>query len=108
VKTKDQKTKEEIKNLVIELADASGIEDGVPFSDRSVSVWVKPSQLLQAISSALREAGAKRVEVDDRIAVEYYDEEPTALSPKKLYRVAYKVAVSATSASSAALSVDDL
>jgi hypothetical protein len=106
VTTKDQKTHVEVKNLVIEIDDVSGVEGGAPVEPGPRSIWVKPSQLLQALSNALKEAGTSAVTVGDRIAVEWYDEEPTNLSPKKIFRVAYKPLAGASA--SAALSVDDL
>lgn len=96
VTTTDNNTKESVKNLVINVETDD---------EEEFTLWIKPSQLLQALSEALNKAGIKSTEMapGDRIAVEFYDTKPTKLSPQKLYRVKYKAAPRAAN-----INLDDL
>jgi hypothetical protein len=95
-------TGEKVKNLVITLDVEGAREAGQTLNEGTRSLWIKPSQQLQALSNALREVGANSVEEGARIRMEWYGEEPTNLSPKKLYRAAYKPGASSS------VSMDDL
>jgi hypothetical protein len=91
--TKDQ-------NLVLEVETDNEItqvnRSGEAITSREWSIWFKsPSQMLAALAAELKEKNATKgaPRPGDRIAVEYFDDEPPtnpAHSPKKLHRVSYK------------------
>lgn len=108
VETKDRNNGEQVKNLVVELGLEFGVEDGKNLDAGEVrSVWFKPGEMLRRLADAMKDAGVPSVLPGDKLAVEFYGEEPTKkVSPKKLYRVAYKVVGSGNA--TPAPSADDL
>lgn len=87
VETKDlSDPSKKVKNLVLELEDAQG---------ELHSVWIKPSQLLSALSDALKSANAVQGSplVGDRLAVAFVDTEAPKQShhsPKKIFTVTFR------------------
>ena len=120
VESKDLNTKEMVKNLVLELETdkeyTQEVTDRITgdikkITGTSWSIWIKPSQLLTALSNALREEGAPpgSPQPGDRLAIKFASTEPSktpGYSPKKVHAVQYKQG--APAASAAPTSVDDL
>ena len=120
IETPDLNTKEKVKNLVLELETdkeyTQEVTDRITGDIKKItgtrwSIWIRPSQLLTALSNALREEGAPpgSPQPGDRIAVKFASTEPSktpGFSPKKVHAVQYKQG--APAASAAPTSVDDL
>jgi hypothetical protein len=100
VETVDRNTHEKVQNLVVELSLDHGVEEGAALEAGTIrSVWFKPGEMLRRLGDAMKDSQVESLITGDKLAVDFYGEEPTKqVSPKKLYRVAYKVVASANQA----------